>query len=131
MRLALRFVAIAWMAIAYTSAVAQGIAPDGAYSSPGASLQVIVLDDSAGTTIASTTVVRGQCTGTVSGKATVTGHTLKITPSSNPLSACRVIAEFDAKWNQVTLRENDACYTFHGASCGWEGQKVSRVLLVK
>jgi hypothetical protein len=63
MRFIGKLTALAVATFGSTGSLAQGVAPDGAYSSNDTSLRVIILGDAAQTVVASTTVVQGARSG--------------------------------------------------------------------
>lgn len=110
------------------SSYAQFLNMEGAYSSDTTHLQVIVLDSDRGIAAAKASVSQGNCSGTLSGLGEIKGRRLTIEPyvKSEEPERCRLIVEFDSKWKDATLTENEYCKSFHGASCSWEGQSVTK-----
>ncbi len=101
---------------------------DGKFQSSVTTLELIPLDPEAGVIAASTTVVLGSCSGTVSGIGKMAGNELKFTPyaKQDAKDACTVKVTFD-KQRKTARVVGENCSAYSGASCGWEGDTIKRV----
>ena len=101
---------------------------DGKFQSNATTLEIIPLDPEVGVIAASTTVVLGTCSGTVSGIGMMTGNELKFTPYAklDAKDVCAVKVVFD-KQRKTARIIGENCSAYSGASCGWEGDTIKRV----
>jgi hypothetical protein len=116
------------LATAWPMAFAQFANADGAYGTNGVRLQVIVLETDKGTIAASTTVTQGACAGEIAGLGKITGTKMLFSPYAKEEGgeSCTVTVEFDSKFQKGRISANESCRVYHGASCGWEGQTLSK-----
>ncbi|CAN7717256.1 hypothetical protein [Duganella sp. LjRoot269] len=114
--------------VLFKSALAQFANADGAYVSNDVHLQVIVLETDKGTVAASTSVTRGACAGEIAGLGKITEKKMVFSPYAKEPGgeACLVTVEFDAKFQRGRIFANESCTIYHGASCSWEGQTISK-----
>ena len=119
---------LAALALICGSASAQYADIDGKFQSSVTTLELIPLDPEVGVIAASTSVILGSCSGTVSGIGKMTGNELKFTPyaklDAKDVCAVRVVFDKQRKTAKI-LGEN--CSAYSGASCGWEGDTIKRV----
>lgn len=101
---------------------------DGQFRSPSTSLDLIALDSQAGVIAASTTVVQGSCSGSVSGVGKIVKDVLTFSPFTkiDDDDACVITVTFDEKKNSAKVK-GASCMMHSGAACGWEGDTVRRV----
>lgn len=101
---------------------------DGTFQSRVTTLELIPLDPVSGVIAASTTVVLGACSGTVSGIGKMAGDELRFTPyvKLDGKDACAVKVVFD-KQRKTAKIVGESCSAYSGASCGWEGDTIKRV----
>lgn len=114
--------------LATDAANAQYANVDGRFRSPSTSLDLIVLDSQTGVIAASTTVVQGSCSGSVSGVGKIVKDVLTFssyTKIDND-DACVITVTFDKKKNTAKV-EGASCMMHSGTACGWEGDTVRRV----
>ncbi|WP_194727029.1 hypothetical protein [Noviherbaspirillum malthae] len=121
-------VIILFLSFVTFNSYAQFSAVEGEYSSATTHLQVIVLDSEKGIVAAKASVVQGSCSGNIAGIGRVLERKIMIEPyiKLEGSEGCNLLVEFDSKWKTATVLENDYCMGFHGASCGWEGQSVTK-----
>jgi hypothetical protein len=117
-----------FLSLATLSSYAQFSEAEGSYLSATTHLQVIMLDSENGIVAAKASVTQGHCSGNIAGIGKISGHKLTIEPyiKLEGSESCNLLVEFDGKWRNATVIENDYCMAFHGASCGWEGQSVTK-----
>lgn len=112
-------------------AYAQFANADGAFRSQGGNvrLQIIVFETDKGTVAASTTVTQGVCAGEVSGIGKIVARRLTFSPyvKEEGGESCVISVDFDSKFQTGRISANQSCRVYHGASCGWEGQVLSKV----
>jgi hypothetical protein len=108
-------------------ASAQYMLAEGTYSSREADVRVVLLDSERGVAAASVAVALGPCSGTVAGIGQIRARILTITPHSKIPGgeSCQVELAFDAAWKRVKIIGHE-CQAYHGASCGFEGQTVTK-----
>lgn len=100
---------------------------EGLFSSPTTRLQLLVLDGRTGVLAASSTVVQGGCSGSISGIGQMVGTVLTFVPyvAEEGGERCQVTVNFNAAFTSATISE-EGCSAYHGAACGWEGQSVHK-----
>lgn len=98
------------------------------YKSKNTSLTIILLDDEKGDVAASTTVVQGSCSGSITGLGQVKGKKLTFTPymKADSKKTCVVSVEFNNSFASGEIVASDGCHYYSGASCGWEGDVVKK-----
>jgi hypothetical protein len=116
------------LALLCNGASAQYADIDGKFQSSVTTLELVPLDPEVGLIAASTTVVLGQCSGTVSGIGKMAGNELKFTPYAklDAKDVCAVKVAFD-KQRKTARIVGENCSAHSGASCGWEGDTIKRV----
>lgn len=119
---------LAALALFSGGASAQYANIDGTFQSSVTTLELIPLDPVSGVIAASTTVVLGACSGTVSGIGKMAGDELRFTPyvKLDAKDACAVKVVFD-KQRKTAKIVGESCSAHSGASCGWEGDTIKRV----
>lgn len=106
---------------------AQFARSEGTFTSPAATVRVVLLDQDKGIAAASAVVVAGSCSASVSGVGQIQARVLSIEPYVKVPGgeACKVDFEFDRSWKQVKVSSH-GCSSYGGASCGFEGQTARR-----
>ncbi|AOZ50775.1 hypothetical protein [Chromobacterium vaccinii] len=101
---------------------------EGSFKSAPISLELIVLDSDSGTLAASTTVAQEGCSGSVAGIGKLKGNVLQFKPYKKEEGGeqCVIQVNFSPNGKSASVTETDCSY-YHGASCGWEGQKVRKL----
>jgi len=100
---------------------------DSEFVSPTTSLRTLVLDSETGVIAASASVGANSCSGSIAGIGKIKGDILQIKPYVKVEDGedCVLTVKFDKGRKKATVTEEN-CSLYHGASCGWEGQSVTK-----
>lgn len=110
-----------------TSVNAQYAKVEGRFRSSMTTLDLIALDSETGVIAASTTIVKGTCSGIVAGIGKMSGKELVFSPymKADKNDACVVKVTFDKKFNSAKITA-EGCIGHSGGACGWEGDTLKR-----
>lgn len=117
------------LALATSAASAQFNArAQASYRSETLDLQLIWLDDESATAAVSATLSQGSCSGSLAGLGRMSQRRLVIEPYRKLPQGedCRLVLDFDARWNEVRSSTQGHCAPYAGAACEFAAQTARR-----